>query len=201
MKKLIAESFFINVLFIVGCSSGPDITQEYFIKDPGARVSIVMSNGAEYTGELLCVRDAVIILCERFNVKEKEIADSNFTIYVLPNNEIRFIGIREEGNPIIGIILGGIAGGAIGLALAPEPPKREESEGWGFNFDFSGLNKAAGCCIGGLLGGMFGGIVAGNIPDDEPVYVYENSEEYDFAQLNIYSRYKGQEPDYIWRLK
>ena len=204
MKKIIAQSFFLNVMFIIGCSSGPDFSQKYYTIDPGARVFIMMSNGAEYTGELLSVRDSVTILCDYYNVRERDLADSNLTLFVLNNHDIRLIEIRGEGHPFLGIIFGSVLGGLIGAAIDKGSSENEEKEPKPGEFHFDlGLNfdGLTGCFLGGIFGGLIGGALGNNITDDQAIYMYEYSAGYDFTQLNIYSRYKGLEPEYIKKLK
>lgn len=56
--------------------------------------------------------------------------------------------------------------------------------------------------IGGGIGILAGGITgASNTTYDEVVYESVNPEKYDFTRLNIYSRYGGEEPDYLKEMK
>ena len=206
MKKLKLNSIAIILITIciialIGCSSGSDVIRT--ITEPGAKVLIMMSDGEEYTGELLTIRDSTMIVCERRNAREIDLADSVFSIFSLKNRDIRYIEIEGEGNALYGIIFGGITGGLIGAAVykgKDEEEKKPDENSFGFNFNFN-FDPVTGCCIGGLVGALAGGIIGYNIKDDEPIYIYEKSDEYDFTQLNIYSRYGGEEPEYLKNLK
>ena len=167
----------------------------------GLEVFIEMNNLNEYTGELLTIRDSIMILCERYNAREKDLADSVYSFFSLKNRDIRYIEIVGKGNALYGIIIGGVTGGLIGTAVYKsedeEEKKPDENSFFKIGFDL----ELTGCCIGGLVGALAGGIIGFNITDDEPIYVYEKSEEFDFTQLNIYSRYRGEEPEYLKGIK
>ena len=193
----------ICIAIIFGCSSGPDTIKNNVITKPGAKVLIMLSDGEEYTGELLTIRDSIIILCERYNAREKDLADSVYSFFSLKNRDIRYIEIKGIGNPLYGIIFGGVVGAFIGAAVyksEDEEEKKPDENSFGFNFDIN-LDPVTGCCIGGLVGAFAGGIIGYNITDDEPIYASKKSEEFDFTQLNIYSRYGGEEPEYLKEIK
>jgi len=196
----------ICIIALIGCSyyqTGSDVIKKKAITDPGAKVLIMMRDGEEYTGELLTIRDSTMIMCERHNAREKDLADSVFSFFSLKNRDIRYIEIEGEGNPLFGIIFGGVTGALIGAAVyksEEEEEKKPDENSFGFNFNIN-FDPATGCCIGGLVGVFAGGIIGYNITEDEPIYIYEKSDEYDFTQLNIYSRYGGEEPEYLKNLK
>ncbi len=60
-------------------------------KYAGAEAYIEMSDGSDYTGELLTVRDSKMIICEEYDADEQELADSVYAIYVLNNRDIKLI--------------------------------------------------------------------------------------------------------------
>ena len=203
MKKKIIRLAIISFLILIGCSSSSDTIENNVITKPGAKVLVMMSDGEEYTGELLTIRDRIMILCERYNSREKDLADSVFSFYTLRNRDIRYIEIKGEGNALYGIIFGGVTGALIGAGVYKGKDKEEEkAEENSFNIDF-GINfePVTGCCIGGLVGTIVGGIIGYNLTDDEPIYASKKSEDFDFTQLNIYSRYGGEEPEYLKEIK
>ena len=194
--------FSICVIIIVGCSSSLDTINNDTFSEPGAEVFVVLKDGSEYDGELLYVRDDVMLLCERYYAREKDLTDSVFTIYILKNYDIKLIELKKGNYVIYGIIFGSLVGGVIGAGLYKSEEKKEEPKPGEFHFDL-GLNfdPLAGCCIGGLIGAFAGGIIGYSIKDDEVVYECVDTQEYDFTQLNIYSRYGDKEPDYLMEIK
>jgi len=198
--------FSVCIIALIGCSyyqTGSDTINNNDITKPGAKVLIMLSDGEEYTGELLTIRDSIMIMCERHNAREKDLADSVFSLFSLKNRDIRYIEIKGSGNALYGIIFGGVAGGLIGAAVyksEDEEEKKPDENSFIFNFNIN-LDPVRGCCIGGFIGAIAGGIIGYNIKDDEPIYIYEKSDEYDFTQLNIYSRYGGEEPEYLKKIK
>jgi len=196
----------ICIIALIGCSyyqTGSDTINNVITNPQGAKVLVMMRDGEEYTGELLTIRDSTMILCERYNAREKDLAESVFSFFSLNNRDIRYIEIEGEGNPLFGIIFGGVTGALIGAAVyksEDEEEKKPDENSFGFNFNIN-FDPVTGCCIGGLVGVFVGGIIGYNIKDDEPIYIYVKSDEYDFTQLNIYSRYGGEEPEYLKEIK
>jgi len=99
------------------------------------------------------------------------------------------IELKGEHHLIGGIVFGGLAGAAVGAMTL-------WAEGTGLD------GWTTGCLIGGGIGMLIGGIIGGNnTVYDEVVYKYADADEYDFTHLNIYSRYRGEEPDYLKGIK
>lgn len=197
----------VSLLFVlfVGCSSSPDTINNKTSSEPGAKVFIVMNDEGEYEGELLCIDDSTMILCEVYEATEQDLVDSIYTIYTLKNYDINMIKIRFGSNAIYGILLGGFTGALVGLAMTKEDSEKEnkpDENNFSFNIDIGPSNEQKlGCCIGGFIGAAVGVIITLSITNDEVVYEQADPEEYDFTKLNIYSRYGGEEPDYLKEIK
>lgn len=202
--------FSICIIVLIGCSTSQTISENdekeneslFAQREPGVKVFILMNDGEEFTGELLTVRDSTMILCKYYKAREKDLVNLVFPIYLLQNQDIRLIEVIGEKNIIWGVVLGGLGGsligGAIGSGIKDDDQPKEE--GFGFSLDFGEM--PLGCCLGGAIGALIGGITARSIiSNDELVYLYANTEEYDFTQLNIYSRYGGKEPEYLKEIK
>jgi len=174
-------------------------------KYAGAEIHIEMYDGTDYSGELLIVRDSIMIVCEEYEADEQELADSVYAIYVLNNREIELIEIYIGNYLVTGIILGGSTGfiiGGVSHKTDESEPLPQNSDGW--HYDFSGfLNfpDVTGFCLGGAIGAFIGGTIGYFITDDEVVYEYANSEEYDFKKLNVYARYVTNEPEFLQKMK
>lgn len=208
MYKKIFISFLVPVLinFLVGCYSKPTIKRSDYIETGsstdlmivGSNVFITMNSGEEYTGELLSVRDSIMILCESDKVSEEEISDFSYPFITIKNHDIKSISIEGKKNMLVAIIFGGLGAG-MGAAIGSNDGKEEKTEGIFPAPDFG--NAGLGCFIGGSIGLLLGVIIGNNISDNEVVYEYKNSEEYDFKQLNHYSRYGDNEPEYLMKIK
>ena len=186
------------IFLLFGCSSSKNVTYKT-IPEPGAKVYIELNNGAEFTGELLSVRNNVMFVCERYFANEKDLTDSVYTIYMIKNYDIKLIELSEGNNALYGIIFGGLMGGAIGAAVYKSEDKKEKSEGI-INFDIN-FDPLTGCCIGGFIGALVGGAIGYSVKDYEVLYERADPKIYDFTQLNIYSRYGGDEPEYLKAIK
>jgi len=176
-------SFHTCIIALIGCSSSSEVSKNININQPGAEVFIKTNNGVEYAGELLSVKDSIMILCEKYNASERGLEDSVYAIYIVNNYNIKLIKLNDGNYAIYGIIFGSVIGAGIGVTGK------------------KGFDNLNGCCIGGIVGAMIGGIIALNITNYEVVYEYEDPEEYDFKQLNIYARYGSKEPEYLREIK
>jgi hypothetical protein len=185
------------IFLLFGCSSSKNVTYKT-IPEPGAKVYIELNNGAEFTGELLSVRNNVMFVCERYFAREKDLADSVYTIYMIKNYDIKLIELSEGNYALYCIIFGGLMGSGIGAAVYKGKDKKEKSEGI-INFDLN-LDPVTGCCVGGLIGALAGGAIGYNIKDYEAVYERADPGLYDFTQLNVYARYK-EEPEYLQKIE
>ena len=175
-------------------------------KYAGAETNIEMNDGTDYSGELLIVRDSIMIVCEEYEADEQDLADSVYAIYVLNNRDIELIelyGGNYLGTGIfVGCSMGSIIGARIGKTDEPKPPPRDPDE-WHFDLGFPKVNEGAvtGFCLGGAIGALMGGTIGYFITDDEVVYEYANPEEFDFKKLNIYARYVNNEPEFLKNIK
>ena len=207
MHKKIFISLLVPVLinFFVGCYSKPAIDPDENVetnsttgqRNAGAKVFIIMNNGNEYTGELLRARDSTLILSKKYDASEEKLSDLVYPFYSLKNQDIEKIELMGKNHLAGGIVFGGLGGAVaglmIGIALA-YGPEYSNSQTLGY--------FAAVFLIGVGLGMLIGGIIGGNNTTyDEVVYEYANPKEYDFTQLNIYSRYSGKEPEYLKEIK
>jgi len=195
-KTVILFSMYIVVL--TGCFSSTRVYKNEYKKNDstfvqrevGAEVFIIMNNNDQYTGGLLTVNDCTMILKNEYGLSEEALLNSASNIYVIHNQDINSIWILGEDNHLIGIAIGIPIGAAIGYAGGDDPP------GW---FSMTAGQKA---CALGILGGVVGFIAgAASSTYDEEIYNYKNTEECDFTKLNIYSRYGGEEPDYLKEIK
>ena len=216
MLRKIFISFLLPVLinFLVGCYSSPTINSDDYVetnpsmdqRTAGAKVVINMKSGREYEGELLTVRDSTMLICVQYGASEEELSDSTYQIDIIKNYDIELMEVEGESKIVEGLGIGagvGVAvGAAIGLASGDDPPPKRK--GWlTFSFSFTAEEKALflGCCLGAL--GALIGSIAGSINStyDKEVYNYNIPESYDFTQLNIFSRYEGNEPQYLKLIK
>ena len=197
--------FSICLAVIVGCSSGSNTVNDKIPTEPGAEVFVEMNDGCEYEGELLLVNDSTMLLCEVYDAAEQDLVDSTYTIYTLKNYDINVIEIKVDNNAIYGILLGGFTGALFGLAVAKDNSENESKSNennFSLNFDIGPTDEQKlGCCIGGFIGAAVGGFIAFSISDGEIVYEHADPEEYDFEQLNFYSRYGNKEPVYLKEIK
>jgi hypothetical protein len=206
LKQNIVIVLFASFILLTGCYSDPTINPEDYVETTGgttdriagAEVVIDVNDGRRYSGELLSVRDSTMLLCEKYGASEKELENSNNLIRIIKNHDIKLIEIQGESKILQGMAIGAgvgvVAGAAIGLAEGDD-----EGSGGIFRIRLKAEQKAYGCgCIMGLVGAVVG-LIAGSIEStyDTVVYDYMIIEDYDFTQLNMFSRYEGSEPDYI----
>jgi len=163
-------------------------------KYAGAKAYVEMNDGSDYTGELLTVRDSLMIVCEEYEADEQELADSVYALFVLNNRDIKLIELyagKYLGRGIaVGFFAGALAGGVAAYSAysGPDDP-------------YGVLHAWAGAAVGGFVGAIIGGIIGAFIPDYDFVYEYANTEEYDFEKLNIYARYVNNEPEFLKVMK
>jgi len=162
-------------------------------KYAGAEAYIEMKDGSDYTGELLTVRDSIMIICEEYEADEQELADSVYAFFVLNNRDIKLIELYVGNYLVAGILVGSSAGALAGVAAysesGPDP------------YGFVGLYNTGVAVAGGFVGAIIGGIIGATIPDYKPVFKYADLKEYDFKQLKIYARYVDNEPEFLKKIK
>jgi hypothetical protein len=159
-------------------------------KYAGAKAYVEMNDGSDYTGELLTVRDSIMIVCEEYDADEQELADSVYALFVLNNRDIKLIELSVGNYLGAGMVVGYTAGAAVGGAAGSDP-----------NPYYLDLGAFAGALAGGLVGAIIGGTIGFIFTDYEDVYEQANPEEYDFKKLNIYARYVNNEPEYLKKIK
>ena len=194
MKKTLTILLFLFVFIsiLTGCFSSTRIyKKEYernnstFVqRDVGAEVLIRLNNSEEYTGELLYLSDSTIILSNEYGLSEEELRGSVSKIHMVQNKNIKSLRILGEDNHLIGLAIG-IAVGALLITTAKQVKRSE------WNQAYTGLL----CIPVGFLVG------AATSTYDEEIYNFKNSEDFDFMQLNIYSRSGGDEPEYLKKIK
>lgn len=174
----------INVSF----NYDPTTDSLIFYEDAGSEVVITMKNGKEYHGELLSVTDSAMIVFENYI---DEVEDSTFSFYSINNKDIKLIEIRGGTPVILGAFLGFMIGCGSGMLVGQAVSKRK------------GLSKEAaiGAFIGMLTGAIGGGIIGYNTPYYKIVYYYPNQKQFDFTNLNKYTRYGNKEPEYLKKIK
>jgi len=178
-----------------GCFSSTSIYKnEYeandstFVKrDEGADVYITMESGKNYSGELLVINDSIMFVSSDFGLSDEELADSANQIYIFQNDSIKSIWIQGSSNLLIGLGVGI----AVGIPLI-EAAGPKEGESWG-DFTMGGIGIL--CIPVGLI------IGAATSTYDERVYSYKNREDFNFSQLNIFSRYGAVEPEFLKKIK
>lgn len=152
-------------------------------KYAGARAYIEMNDGTDYTGELLIVRDSLMIICEVYEADEEELADSVYAIYVLNNYDIKLIELKAGNYVITGATIGFCTPYVAAIVV---------------NDERDALNFAA---IAVSFGPIIGGTIGVFIPNYNVVYKYSRPEEYDFKKLNVYARYVNNEPEFLKRIE
>lgn len=167
----------------------PEVDSVVGYKYAGAKAYIEMNDGTDYSGELLTVRDSIMIVCEEYDADEQKLADSAYAFFVLNNRDIKLIELYV-GTYLgfgMGVVfsVGAIAGGLV--ASDPGP--------------YGDLSAIVGAMVGGFAGAIIGGTIGYFITDNEVVYEHTNPEEYDFKKLNIYARYVNNEPDFLKKIK
>jgi hypothetical protein len=194
--KFVTASFIcICIIVLTGCFSSTRIYKKEYEKNDstfvqrevGAEVLIRMNDGEEYTNELLIVNDSTMILCNESGLTEEELFSSVNQINIIRNQDIKSIWILGEDNHLIGLAIGIAV--SIPLIIGAQP---EEGEYVG-DLEMGGL---------GLMSIVTGFLVgAATSTYDEELYNSKNQEDFDFTQLNIYSRYGDIEPDYLKEIK
>jgi small nuclear ribonucleoprotein (snRNP)-like protein len=196
MKKTLTLLLFLYVFIIIltGCFSSTRIYKKEYEKNDssfvqrevGAEVFIRMNNDEEYTGELLIVNDSTMLLNNDVGLTKEELFSSTSQINIIRNHNVRSMWILGGNNHLIGLAIGVGVGVAL-ISIA----KQQEDRGEKIVIGGLGLLSA----ITGLLLGAVSSTY------DEELYNSKNKEDFDFIQLNIYSRYGGDEPEYLKAIK
>ena len=181
------------IMALSGCFSSTKIYKKEYLKndstfvqrDIGAEVFIKMNDGEEYRGELLTINDSIVFLSFNEGLTEEELLNSASNIYVLQNQDIKSMWIVGEDNLLIGIAIG------VGLAfiIANVAPSDDLGEGI----------VRGGLAFSSIVAGLLIGSSSSRY--DEEVYNSKNQEDFDFIQLNLYSRYGDEKPEYLEGIK
>ena len=167
-------------------------------KYAGAKAYIEINDGTDYTGELLVVRDSIMIVCEEYDADEQELADSVYALFVLNNRDIKLIELSVGSYLKAGISVGYLAGALAGGVAAYSDYHQRTYSG---PKPYGVLHASVGASAGGLVGAIIGGTIGYFFTKYEDVYEQAIPEEYDFKQLNIYARYVYEEPEYLKKIK
>ena len=185
---------FVFIVILTGCFSSTRIYKKEYEKndstfvqrDVGAEVFIRTNNDEEYTGELLIVNDSTMLLNNDVGLTKEELFSSTSQINIIRNHNVRSMWILGGNNHLIGLAIGVGVGVAL-ISIA----KQQEDRGEKIVIGGLGLLSA--------ITGLFLGAVSSTY--DEELYNSKNKEDFDFIQLNIYSRYGGKEPEYLKQIE
>ena len=185
---------FVFIVILTGCFSSTRIYKKEYEKndstfvqrDVGAEVFIRTNNDEEYTGELLIVNDSTMLLNNDVGLTKEELFSSTSQINIIRNHNVRSMWILGGISHLIGLAIGVGVGVAL-ISIA----KQQEDRGEKIVIGGLGLLSA--------ITGLFLGAVSSTY--DEELYNSKNKEDFDFIQLNIYSRYGGKEPEYLKQIE
>jgi len=152
------------------------------------------NDGEEYSGELLRVRDSTMILCKKYGASETSLSESEYPLYIIQNYDIKIMELKGENHLIGGLVFGGLIGVTFGVIVGYGITASSDSPPFDGPLGYVLIGGGTGMLIGGLIGGS-------NTTYDEEIYTYQNPEDFDFQQLNIYSRYGGEQPEFLQKLK
>lgn len=201
MKKLLNVLRLLSAvvpIYLTGCSAQETLNPENYTDRQsgfGAGVIIETINGDHYSGELLAVKDTLIIICETYGVSETNLANGVFPIKGMQNDQITLLVVKGKKHILTGIAVGGGIGAVLGAAAGASMSGSE----WDILFPQSKEEDIASgaCCLGvtgGLIGGLFGII---NSTKDKIIYDNVEPSQKDYNLLKQFARYPEQEPEYI----
>jgi len=187
---------------VAGCSSGEHIIPaDYTDRQSGfgAEVIVETTDGYEYTGELLSVRDSVIFVCDKYGASETELAKGLYAIHRIRNSRITLVAVEGKKLYITGMLTGGAIGAAMGAAIgALAGSESEERNLIIFREPSQSQCIAGGACLLGLTGIAVGGLLgAANSSEDRIIYDSVEPSQIDYEFLRRFARYNNGEPDYI----
>jgi len=188
-------------LIVAGCSTTTHFSlkqtyPEYIEKElnkverdigVGVELSLLLSNGNEVNGELLSVRDSIMILCAEYSATEEELAKLTYPVSLISNNEIQQLTIEGSSWVWEGIAAGAVAGVVsyyFGHAIITYSNQEDSEEGRQLYGILFSLCIAAGLGIGYAL-------------STEEYVLQEIPSDYDWFILKPLSRYPDKEPEYL----
>ncbi len=127
----------------------------------GAVLRIQKTDQQTIEGELIAVRNTQLIL-----------VDSASRDMAIDINEVALIVVKKDAHPWIGALLGMVAGGILGVALAPPTKVNEPTDLFTPEPALDLLSKRTGYGLGGALAGaVLGGVIGGAIGSDSQIVV------------------------------
>jgi len=197
MKKLysilLAFITFFLCIFVASCSTTTHFSlienNRYYMEkqikkakkneDVGVEVSLSLKEGNVVSGELLAVRENIIILCQEYSAREEELSKLTYPISMISSKDIKQLTIVGSSWIWEGIAAGAFAGGLTGMLVASE-----------------GLEVMAGLVIGTWIG-ITAGWITGYALSSEEYVLQEPPTDYDWSVLKSLSRYPDKEPEYL----
>jgi multisubunit Na+/H+ antiporter MnhB subunit len=165
-------------------------------RSEGAKVVLQLPRQLELSGELLSVRDSVLVISTLEDASAEDLSNQTAAIIVVRNQYILHAVVKGESKAgkgaLIGFAVGGGTGALMGLASGDDPQNTL--------FSMTAGQKAvlAGSVLGGL-GALIGGI-AGWIASPSDVYVEPHSDG-DLQILKQFARFPDKEPEFLQLIK
>ena len=159
----------------------------------GKKVTVLLNDSSSFTGELLAVHSANVILCRDPWLSEEKLAAHPDSLTVVHLSDVRSIAVPGHSNAYLGAGIGAAAGMGIGAIVGyhsstPLPGAEYQR----------GLNAEVGAFLG-ILPGAFIGLIVGNVirTGDRTV---DPSDSTQMNSLSDEARYQTAEPEFIKRI-
>jgi len=125
----------------------------------GAVLRVHRTDQQVVEGELIAVRETRLILMD--SVSRDQAIDIN---------EISLIVVKKDAHPWMGAVLGMVAGGIVGVAIAPSKKVDEPTDI--FTGPTENLMSKTGYGLAGMLaGGVLGGVIGASLGSDSQIVV------------------------------
>ena len=156
-------------------------------EDVGTEVILSINNGEEISGELLSVRESSLTICTKYSATEYEIANLNYPIIIVRNDEIQEMKLEGSNYVLAGFGIGIAAGTGIGylVGLASEQSHNAYV-----------TPEAIGFVLGFIVGAIAGSIIGYSLSTEEYI-LQEISPDYNWSILKPLTRYQDEEPEYL----
>lgn len=129
----------------------------------GAWLKVQRTDQQVVEGELIAVRETKLILVDT--------TSKDLTIDI---DEVNLIVIDKKGHPWMGAVLGMVAGGIVGVAIAPSKKVDEPTDI--FTGPTENLMSKTGYGLAGMLaGGVLGGVIGASLGSDSQIVVAKMS--------------------------